>query len=49
VGPGLSSYITRIPSDPWGRPYRYRLVDAFPVIESAGPDGAFGTADDLRE
>jgi len=36
--PGLSPYITALPLDPWGNPYRYRLVDGYPVVESAGPD-----------
>jgi hypothetical protein len=39
--------------DPWGQPYRYVLdVGKAPIIEkvvSAGPDGKFGTADDLEE
>jgi hypothetical protein len=35
-------------SDPWGHPYRYRLVAAKPEIRSAGPDGVFDTADDFR-
>ena len=49
VAPGFSTYLTRIPADPWGRPYRYRLIDNFPRIDSAGPDGIFGTADDVHD
>lgn len=49
AAPGMSPYITRIPADPWGHPYRYRLIDNSPQIDSAGPDGVFGTADDVRE
>jgi general secretion pathway protein G len=37
----------RIRSDPWGTPFRYRLVGTNMVVESAGPDGKFGTADDF--
>ena len=40
-----------IPLDPWGRPYRYvRLGKETPGdcnIISAGPDGVFGTKDDI--
>lgn len=49
VRPGASPYITRIPADPWGGAYRYRLIDNTPRIESAGPDGIFGTADDMHD
>lgn len=41
--------------DPWGRPYRYYTAPLAPVpfyplsyaLVSAGPDGKFGTADDI--
>ncbi|HPW19155.1 MAG TPA: type II secretion system protein GspG [Candidatus Aminicenantes bacterium] len=35
-------------TDPWGRPIRYEKLseDSF-RLTSAGPDGAFGTADDI--
>jgi hypothetical protein len=36
----------KVPEDPWGTPYSYRLVNGSPVIDSAGPDRAFGTEDD---
>lgn len=47
-GPGSVPYVTSLPSDPWGNPFRYRLLESGPVIESAGPDGKFGTGDDIR-
>ncbi len=47
-GPGSAPYVASLPSDPWGNPYRYRLLESGPVIESAGPDGKFGTGDDVR-
>jgi len=47
-GPYLSSKRNVIPPDPWGNPYRYRVVDDKPVIDSAGPDGKFGTPDDIQ-
>ena len=36
--------------DPWGAPYGYRVTadGENAVVTSAGPDGAFGTPDDLR-
>ena len=37
--------------DPWGKPYAYRhppaRQESFPDVFSAGPDGQFGTADDI--
>ncbi|MEM9068197.1 MAG: hypothetical protein AAGE52_06805 [Myxococcota bacterium] len=33
--------------DPWGRPYRVACHGERPVGASAGPDGVFGTEDDL--
>jgi general secretion pathway protein G len=50
-GPYLESAL--IPVDPWGNPYRYtypsELVNSEYMydIVSAGPDGAFGTRDDV--
>jgi hypothetical protein len=35
--------------DPWGRAYRYRLVQGQPVVDSAGPDGVFDTKDDVKQ
>jgi len=34
--------------DPWGRSFRFTCTDEDPRIESAGPDGMFGTADDVK-
>jgi general secretion pathway protein G len=42
-GPYLSAPIR----DAWGRPFRYTLVDGKPKVYSAGPDGVFGTKDDI--
>ncbi len=33
--------------DPWGRPYEYKVSNGFFSLRSAGPDGEYGTADDL--
>ncbi len=36
-------------TDPWNGAYRLARTEfGYPVIESAGPDGRFGTDDDLR-
>lgn len=36
-------------TDPWNGEYRLARTEfGYPVIESAGPDGRFGTDDDLR-
>jgi general secretion pathway protein G len=47
-GPYLKS---DIPLDPWGRPYAYEYPGKVNAngydIRSAGPDGQFGTADDI--
>ena len=37
-----------VPRDPWGQPYRYRLIDGKPCIDSSGPDRKFGTEDDVN-
>jgi general secretion pathway protein G len=35
--------------DPWGNPYQYRQIDSKSYeLASLGPDGAAGTADDIR-
>ena len=41
-------YIERLPADPWGSPYRYRVLggDRYELV-SNGPDGQEGTGDDL--
>ena len=36
-----------IPSDRWGSPFRYSIVDGKPRIVSAGPDKSFGSPDDI--
>jgi general secretion pathway protein G len=41
-------YITLLRPDPWLRPYGYAVTNGAPWIRCAGPDGRFGTADDLR-
>lgn len=46
-GKGKAPYLSGLANDPWGRPYRYRLVDGRPVIDSAGPDRRYDTTDDL--
>jgi hypothetical protein len=33
--------------DPWGRPYDYKVSNGFFYLRSAGPDGQYGTADDV--
>jgi hypothetical protein len=49
LGGALSSYMPRVPRrDPWGTGYRYSLQGSDDYrLESAGPDGKFGTSDDL--
>lgn len=45
-------WIARIPLDPWGKPYAYRITDARRnryELRSAGEDGCLGTADDVVE
>ncbi len=46
-----SGTVGRLPKDPWGQAYTLRVIDKrtrrFQVI-SAGPDGLFDTADDVR-
>jgi len=37
------------PKDPWGRPVEYaRSAPEHATLRSAGPDGKFGTKDDVR-
>ncbi len=47
-GPYLKS---DIPADPWGHPYAYEYPGKYNPsgydLRSAGPDGQFGTADDI--
>ncbi len=45
-------WIERIPLDPWGAPYAYRITDERRnryELRSAGADGRLGTADDVVE
>lgn len=47
-----SPILLQVPTDPWKRPYRYRIVDPARrvyVVSCAGEDGEFGTDDDLVE
>jgi general secretion pathway protein G len=44
-GPYISG--RTLPSDPWGHPFEYRLINDIPVVRSAGPDAAWGTRDDI--
>ena len=50
-GPYLTS--ASVPPDPWGNSYRYRYpseltsTEYFYDVISAGPDGSFGTDDDI--
>ena len=46
-GQGRPPYVKALPSDPWGQPYRYRMVESRPIIDSAGPDRRFDTTDDV--
>ncbi|MCG3150417.1 MAG: hypothetical protein PCFJNLEI_03903 [Verrucomicrobiae bacterium] len=45
-GPYLDPPVFR--TDPWAHPYRYRLTGTNTLVDSAGPDGMFDTADDIR-
>jgi general secretion pathway protein G len=50
--PAWHSYVTKLPSDPWGHPYVYHTPgkNGQPYdIYSCGPDGKEETADDIRE
>lgn len=38
-----------IPNDSWGTPFRYDPADKSLRVRSAGPDLAFGTADDIDQ
>lgn len=35
--------------DSWGKPFRYRVVDGRPIVDSAGPDREFDTQDDIQK
>ena len=45
-GPYIEVEDSQPPPDPWGHEFRYMLADGKPQIDSAGPDGTFGTMDD---
>ena len=34
-------------TDPWGTPFRYRLMSGKPEVRAAGPDRQFDTQDDI--
>ena len=36
-----------LPLDPWGNSFRYRVINGKPAVDSAGPDMAFDTDDDI--
>ena len=40
-------YLTGLPRDGWGHPFRYKLSSGKPKVFSAGPDGTFDTTDDI--
>lgn len=50
-GHGGEPYLERLPKDPWGGTYEFRVTDAghrrFEIV-SAGPDLVMGTADDIH-
>ena len=48
-GPYIRTQDGKLPTDPWGHQFRYRLVEGRPVIDSPGPDGVFDTDDDNGE
>ena len=44
------AYIEKIPNDPWGQPYEYKIIDARKQkyeISSSGEDKTMGTDDDI--
>jgi len=45
-GPYLRLQDGRLPTDAWGHAFRYQMSNGFPCLDSPGPDGIFGTADD---
>jgi general secretion pathway protein G len=45
-GPYIWAKDGKLPPDPWGHAFRYQLTNGIPIIDSPGPDGAFGTPDD---
>jgi type II secretion system protein G len=49
--PQWQHYLDKVPLDPWGHPYRYEFPGHYNTnsydLSSAGPDGKFGTKDDI--
>ncbi len=41
--------LKKIPLDPWGHPYEYKINGASFEIRCVGPDGQSGTSDDIVE
>ena len=35
-------------NDPWGTPFRFKIVDGRPAVDSAGPDRKLDTSDDVH-
>lgn len=35
-------------NDPWGTPFKFRIIDGHPVVDSAGPDHKFDSSDDIK-
>ena len=35
-------------NDPWGTPFRFRVIDGHAVVDSAGKDREFNTSDDIH-
>lgn len=42
-------YMPAMPTDGWGREFQYERSGRVITLTSAGPDGQFGTDDDLRQ
>jgi general secretion pathway protein G len=42
-----TKFLDRVPSDPWNRPYEYKMTGSSFEIRCAGPDGQSGTSDDI--
>ena len=40
--------LKRVRNDPWGNEYGLETEDGFLDVYSAGPDGKYGTQDDIR-
>ena len=41
-------YLEKAPKDPWGHEYQYSKQGSEYTVASAGPDGSFGSADDVK-